>query len=150
MIHALNHCTAKRIAAIVYSLVCLSRAYARVPYNITIHFCIHMNNPSPNNQRNMRRAVALLAIVLALLLCFRLCKHKTTEDPIPPPTQQETAPTKAAPQHASGRTHPKRRDLRTRKDAGRKGIKRRTNTEPTTPKKEEKYGSSVKWIDISH
>lgn len=42
-----------------------------------------MNNPSPNNQRNMRRAVALLAIVLALLLCFRLCKRKTTEDPIP-------------------------------------------------------------------
>ena len=90
----------------------------------------------------MRRAVALLAIVLALLLCFRLCKRKTTEDPIPPPTQQETAPTKAAPQHASGRTHPKRSGLRTRKDAGRKDIKRCANTKPTTPKKEEKYATA--------
>ena len=104
-----------------------------------------MNNPSPNNQRNVRRAVALLAIVLALLLCFQLCKRKTAEDPIPPPTHQETTPTKAAPQHASGETLPKERHkggLRTRKDAGRKGIKRRTNTEPTTPRKEEKYGHS--------
>ena len=93
----------------------------------------------------MRRAVALLAIVLALLLCFRLCKRKTTEPPIPPPTHQETTPTKAAPQHASGETRPKERykgGLRTRKDAGRKGIKRRTNTEPTTPKKEEKYATA--------
>lgn len=87
----------------------------------------------------MRRAVALLAIVLALLLCFRLCKRKTTEPPIPPPTHQETPPTKAAPQHASGRTHPKGSGLRTRKDAGRKDIKRCVNTKPTTPKKEEKY-----------
>lgn len=101
-----------------------------------------MNNSSPNNQRNVRRAVAFLAIVLALLLCFRLCKRKTTEDPIPPPMQQETTPTKAAPQHASGRTHPKGSGLRTRKDAGRKGINRRTNTEPTTPKKEEKYAAA--------
>ena len=101
-----------------------------------------MNNPSPNNQRNVRRAVALLAIVLALLLCFRLCKRKTTEDPIPPPMQQETTPTKAAPQHASGRTHPKGSGLRTRKDAGRKGIMGCANTEPTTPKKEEKYATA--------
>ena len=104
-----------------------------------------MNNPSPNNQRNMRRAVALLAIVLALLLCFRLCKRKTTEDPIPPPTQQETVPTKAAPQHASGETRPKERHksgLRTRRDDGRKGIKRRTNTKPTTSRKEEKYATA--------
>ena len=104
-----------------------------------------MNNPSPNNQRNMRRAVALLAIVLALLLCFRLCKRKTAEDPIPPPMQQETTPTKAAPQHVSGETRPRerhKRGLRTRKDAGRKGIKRRTNTEPTTPRKEEKYATA--------
>lgn len=101
-----------------------------------------MNNPSPNNQRNMRRAVALLAIVLALLLCFRLCKRKTTEDPIPPPTHQETTPTKAAPQHASGRTHPKGSGLRTRKDAGRKGIMGCANTDPTTPKKGEKYATA--------
>lgn len=101
-----------------------------------------MNNPSPNNQRNVRRAVALLVIVLALLLCFRLCKRKTTEDPIPPPMQQETTPTKAAPQHASGRTHPKGSGLRTRKDAGRKGIMGCANTEPTTPKKEEKYATA--------
>lgn len=101
-----------------------------------------MNNPSPNNQRNVRRAVALLAIVLALLLCFRLCKRKTKEDPIPPPTHQETTPTKAAPQHASGRTHPKGSGLRTRRDVGRKGIKRCANTEPTTPKKEEKYAAA--------
>ena len=98
-----------------------------------------MNNPSPNNQRNMRRAVALLAIVLALLLCFQLCKRKTAEDPIPPPTHQETVPTKAEPQHTSGRTCPKGSGLRTRRDAGRKGIKRCVNTKPTTPKKEEKY-----------
>lgn len=104
-----------------------------------------MNNPSPNNQRNMRRAVALLAIVLALLLCFRLCKRKTTEDPTPPPTEQGTTSTKVAPQHASGETRPKerhKRGLRTRKDAGTKGIKRRTNTEPTTPKKEEKHATA--------
>ena len=104
-----------------------------------------MNNPSPNNQRNVRRAVALLAIVLALLLCFRLCKRKTTEDPIPPPTHQETTPTKAEPQHASGETRPKerhKRGLRTRKDAGRKGIKRCANTKPTTPRKEEKYATA--------
>lgn len=104
-----------------------------------------MNNPSPNNQRNVRRAVSLLAIVLALLLCFRLCKRKTTEDPIPPPTQQETAPTKVAPQHASGETRPKERHksgLRTRKDAGTKDIKRCVNTEPTTPRKEEKYATA--------
>lgn len=101
-----------------------------------------MNNPSPNNQHNMRRAVALLAIVLALLLCFRLCKRKTTEDPIPPPTHQETPPTKAAPQHASGRTHPKGSGLRTRRDAGRKGMKKGTRAEPTTPKKGEKYATA--------
>ena len=62
-----------------------------------------MNNPSPNNQRNMRRAVALLAIVLALLLCFRLCKRKTTEDPIPPPTEQGTTSTKVAPNMPLGK-----------------------------------------------
>ena len=90
----------------------------------------------------MRRAVALLAIVLALLLCFRLCKRKTAEDPIPPPMQQETTPTKAAPQHTSGRTHPKGSGLRTRRDAGRKGMKKCTRTEPTAPKKGEKYATA--------
>ena len=90
-----------------------------------------MNNPNPNNQRNMRRAVALLAIVLALLLCFRLCKRKTTEEPTPPPTEQRVTSTKVAPQHASGGTHPKGSGLRTRRDAGRKGMKKGTRTEPT-------------------
>ena len=93
----------------------------------------------------MRRAVALLAIVLALLLCFRLCKRKTTEDPTPPPTEQGTTSTKAEPQHTSGETRPKERHkggLRTRKDAGRKGIMGCANTEPTTPKKEEKYATA--------
>lgn len=73
---------------------------------------------------------------------FPTLQSKTAEDPIPPPTHQETTPAKAAPQHASGRTHPKGRDLRTRKDAGRKGIKRCANTEPTPPKKEGKYATA--------
>ena len=42
-----------------------------------------MNNPSSNNQRNMRRAVALLAIVLALLSCFRLCRNMPLGELIP-------------------------------------------------------------------
>ena len=60
---------------------------------------MYMNNPTPNNRRNIRRIAVLLAIVLALLLCLRLCKRETTEEPTPPPTHQQTLSPKATTQH---------------------------------------------------
>lgn len=60
---------------------------------------MYMNNPNPNNRRNMRRIAVLLAIILALLLCLRLCKRETTEEPTPPPTHQQTRSPKATTQH---------------------------------------------------